>query len=69
MKFRSPNPRRLFVATEKKSLINNLKTTRKAIVASTPGHAKVSGKVTPRNFARTTARMTTRVRTRVKGKV
>jgi hypothetical protein len=55
MKFRKPNPRRLFVAIEKKSLIDNLKTTKKAIVASTPAEAKVS----PRTLSR--------IHTRVKG--
>jgi hypothetical protein len=50
------------VTIEKKSLINNLKTTKKAIIASTPTDAKVSGKVTPRKFARLAARLEMRVR-------
>jgi len=50
------------VTIEKKSLINNLKTTKKAIIASTPTEARVSGKVTPRKFARLAAHVEMRVR-------
>ena len=41
---------------EKKTLINNLKTTKKAIVASKSTEAKVSAKVLPRRSARLTPR-------------
>jgi hypothetical protein len=49
---------------QKKSLINNLKTTKKAIVASKPTEAKSSVKVTPRTSIRVRANVSP-VRTRV----
>jgi len=51
--------RGLFVTVEKKSLINNLKTTRKAIVASKSTEAPISGKVTPRIHGPRISRITT----------
>ena len=42
---------------EKKSLINNLKTTKKAIVASAPTEAKVSARVLPRKGLRLRAKV------------
>jgi len=45
------------VTIEKKSLIANLKTTKKAIVASTPTDARVSAKVLPRTTTRLKARV------------
>jgi hypothetical protein len=48
------------VTIEKKSLVNNLKTAKKANVSSTPTDAKVSAKVTPRALSR--------IHTRVKAK-
>jgi hypothetical protein len=53
------------MAIEKKSLINNLKTTKKAVVASTPTEAKSSARVTPRASLRIKGRFSpinTRVR-------
>jgi len=47
------------VTVEKKSLINNLKTTRKAIVASKSTEAPISGKVTPRIHGPRISRITT----------
>jgi hypothetical protein len=61
--------RRLFVALQKKTLINNLKTNKKAITASTPAEAKVSAKVTPRAYARLHARLTSPVDLRVRAKL
>jgi hypothetical protein len=45
------------VTIEKKSLIANLKTTKKAIIASTPTDARVSGKVLPRVRGRVESRI------------
>jgi hypothetical protein len=58
----TPKSRSVFVTIEKKSLINNLRTAKKAVIASTPTDAKVSGKVTPRSYARLAARLEMRVR-------
>jgi len=47
------------VTIEKKSLIKNLKTTRKAIAASKSTEAPISGKVTPRVHGPRISRITT----------
>jgi hypothetical protein len=56
---------RFFVSIEKKSLINNLKTTKKAIVASTPTDARVSAKVLPRKNSRVIAKLQGPVKSRI----
>ena len=49
---------------EKRSLIANLKTTKKAIIASTPTEARVSAKVLPRARAKVSAKVAAYVRPR-----
>ena len=56
------------MAIQKKTLMNNPKTTNKAITASTPAEAKVSAKVTPRAQARLRARLNSPTTLRVSGK-
>jgi hypothetical protein len=53
------------VTIEKKSLIANLKTTKKAIIASTPADARVSAKVLPRRASRVIAQVQAPVKSRI----